>query len=396
MWTLLLIGLFAGVQPAVEVETLDGQVIAGRLVELGADSVTIETDRGPVSLATEKLAGLRPALEQGPSGLAPGVEVELVDGSRLAAADYTAEGGRTTIAMPGGEMIELATGDVASVRLQPPGPATAAEWSRLREAALNGDLLVVRKGDSVDYHLGVLGDVSDTLVHFEIDSERLPVKRLKVHGLIYYRPAGPELAEAVCRVLDTHGSNWVARSIELAGDSLRWTTPLGVEVARGLSAVESVDFSQGKIVYLSDLKAESVEWTPYFGRAGNLDVLREFFGPREDRSLRSGPLELGGKSYRKGLALHSRTRIGYGLPGNFRRFKAIAGIDDRVRPQGNARLVLYGDGRVLLETTVRGTDPPLPIDVDLSGVGRLEILVDFGGDLDVGDHVDLCQARIVK
>jgi hypothetical protein len=59
-------------------------------------------------------------------------------------------------------------------------------------------------------------------------------------------------------------------------------------------------------------------------------------------------------------------------------------------------LVVRGDDRVLLETAVAGTDPPRAVDLDLAGVRRLAILVDFGGDLDVADHLDLCEARIVK
>ena len=133
-----------------------------------------------------------------------------------------------------------------------------------------------------------------------------------------------------------------------------------------------IDFSQGKIVYLSDLKAESVEWTPFIAAGKPLASWSEFFRPRNDQSLRSGPLEVGGKVYKKGLALHSRTTMVYRLPGQFQRFKAIAGIDDRFRPRGNVRLVIRGDDRVLVKLTVAGTDEqPQPIDLDLSGVRRL-------------------------
>ncbi len=75
---------------------------------------------------------------------------------------------------------------------------------------------------------------------------------------------------------------------------------------------------------------------------------------------------------------------------------ATVGIDDRVRPRGNVRLEIEGDGRPLLDAPVTGADPPRPVDLDLTGVGRLTILVDYGEDMDVADHLDLCDARIVK
>ena len=160
--------------------------------------------------------------------------------------------------------------------------------------------------------------------------------------------------------------------------------------------VVRIDYSRGKVVYLGELEPETVDWTPYFGPADNIRSRAKFLWPRENRSLDSGPLQLDGRPYEKGIAIHSRTRLTYHLAGDFRRFKATAGIDDSVRPAGHVRLVLHGDGRVLFQADVAGTDPPRPLDLDVSSVRRLTILVDFGENLDTADHLDLCQARVVK
>ena len=50
----------------------------------------------------------------------------------------------------------------------------------------------------------------------------------------------------------------------------------------------------------------------------------------------------------------------------------------------------------LAETHPAGTRPAEWIDVDITGVRRLSILVDFGEDMDLGDQVNCCEARIVK
>jgi hypothetical protein len=36
------------------------------------------------------------------------------------------------------------------------------------------------------------------------------------------------------------------------------------------------------------------------------------------------------------------------------------------------------------------------VDLDLQGVRRLAVLADFGQEMDVADHLDLCEARILK
>ena len=89
-------------------------------------------------------------------------------------------------------------------------------------------------------------------------------------------------------------------------------------------------------------------------------------------------------------------RLVYRLAGDFRQFQALAGIDDRVRPAGNVRLVVSGDGKELFGQTITGSDDPLAVAVDITGVKRLRILVDFGEQVDIADCLDLCDARITK
>ena len=80
--------------------------------------------------------------------------------------------------------------------------------------------------------------------------------------------------------------------------------------------------------------------------------MKQFYAPRFDRGFDSQPLQLGGVDYRKGLALHGRTELVYRLPERFSRFRAVAGIDDAVRPGGKVRLVVRGDDKVLLEAAI--------------------------------------------
>jgi len=396
MWTLLLLTVTALSPPTVEVQPLTGEAISGTLAELGAEQIAIETSQGRVSLEMDRLKTLSlnaPGTESRPAG---SVWVELIDGSSLVASDYLAKDGQARIALAGGKMVEVPILRIRWVRLQGHSEATAAEWSKILQTTPGGDLLVARGEDSIDSHQGVLREVTDSVVKFELDGELLPVKRSKVYGLVYFRPKVSELPGAICRVTDASGSCWSARTIALNGGQLQWSTPAGVSVARPLAEVTHVDFSQGRIVYLADLKPESCTWTPYFGTAKDLPVRTEFFSPRSDRSLSPGPIELNGKSQPKGLALHSRSHLVYRLPDKFRRFQALVGIDDRVRPHGHVRLLIQGDERTLWEGTVAGTEPARALDLDLSGVRRLSILVDFGENLDVADHLDLAEARIVK
>jgi hypothetical protein len=394
MIAILLTTLLITVPPNVELQTLNGQTVVGPIVAISTDRIGVDAPGGRTEYRTDELVALQvkePASAPSPS---PAVWVELVDGSSLVGQGFTARGDRAELRL-GSQALELSRKDLAAVRFQRPSDALAAEWTRIVETKTAGDLLVIRKGDSLDYHKGVIGDVTDSEVQFELDGDRLPVKRAKIAGLVYYQAPGRSLPDGTCRITDVEGSCWTARTLALA-DKLEWTTPAGVRMSRTLAEVRRIDFASDKVVFLSDLQPESSQWTPFFELEKNLPALSQFFAPRTDRNLRGSRLQLDGRQYDKGLALHTRTKLVYRLPDRFRRLKATAGIDDLFRPNGVVRLVIQGDERVLMEATITGEEPPLAIDVDLSGVRRLTILADFGAGLDVGGHLLLCEARVIK
>lgn len=378
-----------------EVQPLEGPRVIGSLVSLDAKQVVLETQSGRVTLEIEKIAALAPKQMPATPAKEPSAWIGLVDGSTLVTEEYTVNSGVAHITLLGGEVLDVPTRDIVTVRFQTGGEAASGEWARILRLKHHSDVLVTAKGDNVDYHNGTIHDVTDKQVQFELDGEKLDVKRAKIFGLVYYHAQQSDLPEGRYTITDASGSRWSARSVSLA-DKLEWKTPTGLTIRRSPDQVAQIDLSRGKIVYLSDLKPDSAVYTPYFGMDKELPARAEFFRPRQDQTLESKPLKLAGKQYPKGLAMYSRTEMKYYLPGKFSRLEAMAGIDDDFRPRGSVRLVLRGDDKVLLEATITGADPPKPIDVDLTGVRRLVILVDYGDELDVSDHLDLCNARIIK
>ncbi|MCA8990000.1 MAG: NPCBM/NEW2 domain-containing protein, partial [Planctomycetaceae bacterium] len=63
---------------------------------------------------------------------------------------------------------------------------------------------------------------------------------------------------------------------------------------------------------------------------------------------------------------------------------------------GNVDLTITGDGQELFSGTVTARDKALPIDLDVSNKQFLQITVDFGKGLDIGDHLDLADAKLIK
>ena len=396
MNSILLAILLTSATPAFEAEALDGRTIVGPLAELTTDRLAIAAAEGRVSLLTKDLLTVSPQQKPKPPSTVSGIVVELADGSTIRGRQYVAHTGKAKITLAGGEVVEVATNMVRTVLFgSSESDPRRAEWVRLTSMKGDTDLLIVRGGDAIDYHKGVLHDVTEDAVRFDLDGEILPIKRSKVYGFAYRHGAAAELPPAICRITDSTGSEWSVQTLTLA-ENLQWTTPAGIAVTQPLESIARIDFSGGKLVYLSDLKPDSVAWAPYFGVSADLPSMKQFYAPRVDRGFDSSSLELSGVPYRKGLAMHSRTEMVYRLPERFRRFQAIAGIADDVRPSGKVRLVVRGDDKTLFEAKVAGSDAPRPIDLDVTGVRRLTILVDFSDGVNVGDHLLLCNARVSK
>jgi hypothetical protein len=384
--------------PQFDVQLLDGSHVSGKLAGWESTSLVIEGSAGRTTLDTSKLATLT-AEGLPASTIKPAVWVDLVDGSQLLAAGYTVEKGRAKIVFKGTDDLNLPTSQIDAVRIQPASEATALQWSRLRSQKIRADVLVTGNSNAIDYHQGTIEDVSHEKVRFILDGQALGVKPSKIFGLIYFHATAAPTAESPYSVVDSAGSRWSAAALKLSGDTIEFTAPGGRTARRRLDQIAKIDLSTGKIVYLSDLKPDAETFTPFpFTLTGKELASRiDFSRVRRDQSMGSMKLRTHDQSYRKGLALRSRSELAWTLPGKFSRLEAIAGIDDSVRPLGGVRLQILGDNKPLLDAKVSGNDKEaLPIALDVSGVRRLVLIAESLGNFGAGDYLDLGNLRLIK
>lgn len=381
----------------VTVSKVDGTAVSGRLTSLDQSAVVVQT--GPAAQRVPADQTLQVNFVASDAEAEPAkLEIRLIDGSRLAAESYRAAGDESQMQLATGGMLSVPVKAVASLRVPIETEAEKTAWEQFEKLDLSGDLVAVRKKDSIDYLEGIVHNVTGEAVEFEVDGEVLPVKWPKLFGLIFYKRDPEGVARGACMVVDRNKSAFAAKSVKLAGEQLEIELAAGGRFTLPIADARRIDFSQGKVVYLSDLDwdAQASERTPFFGPSRPIGDPLDLFAPQRDRALDGGELLLGKKPYAKGLALHSRTRLVYRLPSGYRRFSALVGIDDRMERRGDVQFVVEGDGRRLFEREITGDSEPAPVDLDVVGVKRLAITVDFGSDQDVADHLDLCEARLIQ
>ena len=128
--------------------------------------------------------------------------------------------------------------------------------------------------------------------------------------------------------------------------------------------------------------------------------------PQTDRSNRGDPLRIRGTTFAHGVGVQAPNQLVYALKSEYRRFVALAGVDDRILDVNNgsnlARLPsvmfkVYVDGRLLAASPVmRISEPAWRFDVPLpEGGQRLELVVTDAGDGNREDLADWVDAGFV-
>jgi len=401
--------------PEVKVRPLDGEAVQGKLAGLSPTQVAIETKAGPQVLPVAGVMWVEFAAAA--SAEKPAAWIELLDGSRVIAAGYTAASGKAQIQLLTGQTVEVATRAIRTVRFRPQTPELAGQWREITSQNAAADMVVIRKtsmrtveqgenepttvtDQALDQLEGTLQSVTDESVRFEFDGEKIDIRREKLEGLVYYQPAKREFSPPLARLIDAAGSSWAVRDVKLADGQLAATTVGNVPLELPLAAIAKIDFSVGNVAFLAELEADSgaSETAVSLQPANMVHKFSRVFQPRTKPPLGADSFRIGGQRFDSGMSLHSPAKLVYRVPEGFRRFRAVVGVDDSVLSPGTFDLVVLGDGKELARHSFSSDQSrkAVPIDLELAGVRRVTIVVDPAGGLDIGDQLNLCDARFTK
>lgn len=259
---------------------------------------------------------------------------------------------------------------------------------RLAEPNAEDTAVVLGREKEISQVTGVAHGVTDGKLKFTFEEEDRSINVGRLVGLVYAKgPKKPSTAKPY-QIVNLLSGDLLAGEWKSADDNeLSFDTAWGA-IAVPRSAVLRVVFRNGKVTFVSDLEPVAVEETPYFGR---------LMSYRRDQSLDGGALKLKGKTYNKGLAVHSRSVLTYAVDGEYESFKATAAFDESSQGRGRVVLRVVGDDTELfVEPDLAATAEPVSIDVPLSGIKQLSLEVDYGEAEDTGDRVIWADARLFR
>jgi hypothetical protein len=261
--------------------------------------------------------------------------------------------------------------------------------ARLAAPGAEDAAVVLGREQGASLVAGSAHGISGGKLGFTYEGERRAINQSRVAGIVFADQPNRRSGASPYQVMHlASGDRLAGKWTAIAENSLEMSASWNAALTLPREAVDKIEFRNGKVTFLSDLEPVSVEEIPYFGRA---------FTHRRDQALAGGPLKLKGKAYAKGLAVHSRSVLVYGVDGQYASSKAIVGFDESAAGRGRVAVQVLGDGRELLaEPDLRASGEPLTLDVPISGVKELSLVVDFGEAEDTGDRVIWADARVFR
>jgi hypothetical protein len=374
---------------------LSGKHFSGDLVKVTGWEITLKTSTGPVSVPTSGVLTLDLQHEAAlPSGLKY-TDIELVDGTLLHCEKFSLKGKTVGLRLAvSSQPLDVPVAAISYLLNDAQDPATRQDWlEKQLPHRGNQDILAVKVDGVVNGIEGTLADAAgaDGKIVFEYGSSESRRKKeidlANSQGVIFQRTLATSAPSPVCKVYDVDHNVYVASKLTMDGNRLMFELVSGLQFGYPLSRIARLDFSNDKIVFLSDMKpAELIEKS----RQGRKDALRL------DKNLENGALELEGQVYPKGLAIHAYTELVYNLDGKYSKFEAVLGMDDQVPGDGKPVVKIEADGKELFAGTVSRRDKRRILSCDVKGARQLRIVVSPGRLFDFGDHVDLANAKLNK
>ncbi len=403
--------------PPLSLKSLDGKTHTGELVSISDKEVVLKADGKEVRTRLDAVVQIdfqpMPPAAVSKDGF---TSVELTDGSLLRCKKFGIQGKEAAITLTSGQQFKVPLSAISSVLQEANQEALAKQFRNYlaQSKKQRSDFLLVRRGDVLNGLDGTIGDGDEKgeNVEFTRSGAKRSIALAKVQGLIFFREADPKMVPAVCKLLDTARNEIMAASVTKSAQGLSVTTPAGAKIDYDRKLIARLDYSKGKLTFLSDIDPVELVETCTEGQ----DSVQHY---RRDKNLDGGPIRIGPSLFSKGLALHAHTEIEYDLKGEYREFKAYLGIDDAIGGgEGPTVVKILGDGKELLSVVLKkgdklnprateksknsaSRDPKdnafvLPVTLSVVNVLKLRIIVSSGDILDLGKHATLAEAMVSK
>jgi len=360
--------------PLKQIEIRDGRLDgAGLPAGLTLDDV-LRIELGPSSPADQPTANARH----------PAAIIELRGGGSVRAGDVTIADERCQIAWLG-ERLSISLDDVRSIRFL--AAAKSDDFERVRRApSAVQDRLVLRVADGkVTTISGTVELLDRQELVFETAGQQRRISRERVLGVVIAQPAAAQ-APPYCLVSFRDGSRLGGRSLSLVKGTASLDIGQGATARFPWTSASGVAIRSPRVQFLSEVKPLAEE---------QQSIVTAPRPAQRNRSVTGSQLKIGSQTFDSGLGVHARSTIAFAADGRWDWLIAAIGLDAAADGRGDCLFQVLADGEQLFERRVKGSDSAELIRVRISGRSRVTLQVSPGEGLDLADHADWAELRLI-
>lgn len=224
---------------------------------------------------------------------------------------------------------------------------------------------------------------------FAFRGKERTITRGRIIGMVFKHASRPvPESPGIHQVIEVQGGQRLPAKIRSMTDHVAFDVIGGGLLTPPRAVVSAMRIENGRRIDLTRTMPNAEEAIPYFGLKLPYKVNTNFSGK---------PIVLfDEQTYERGLAVHSKSRLHYKLKPNAQRFQATFGLMAPGGKLGNVQARVLGDGKTLwAQDDITPATKPIRVDVDLKGIQRLILEVDFGKGQDVGDRAAWVDPRLI-
>ena len=367
----------------VSVSGFGSNAIQGRLLTADENQLTIQTSNGP----QEKLAS-DVSLLSFPNKLdaqKQPVEVTLLDGSRVYGDKIVGNSSGWKLMNSSGQEIALAAKSMRAARLKTiPKELTEAWQTAVKELSETDAVIVLRAGESIDRIDGIIVQVQESNVSFELDGEQIEIPLEKLVGLVWFQRAIERIRPAM-EITTTNHSVWMAESFRVKSSVLEWNSPLGQTVSLPLSKIYSINYSSANIRWLSELEIIEATAAKGIDFKSSIPSLERSLAPRFVMNGRSPTATA--SSGDKDLYFPSPGRFVFRAPEGFTTFQCQVQRKDEGTQRTDLSIEVWQDDQRISQQAFAFDQDAIEINVPIQAGKKVILAVACQSKLMIGTEV---------
>lgn len=385
--------------PVLRITDVHGQNWSGSLESIDKDQMVYlpatAASGEPSSLRTSELLRLER------SGKTPFIGAELAsavwkaglsDGSVLALQQIEGKEKRWAIRLADQVVRNEFDGELKYLKFKKLDAKAEEAWEAFEREELKSDaLIVVRPGGALDRVDGLVKEIRDGKIQFDVDGQIVDASIDRLAGVLWYRKPlepkgqGPNTAGFVVQLLD--GSSIIADRARVDGSELElggnWSTALRVP----MDWLQSIDCGLDKIAWVSSLAILDARPASRGGFGEFDEILAKTTKPRWVRS------ELGTS---EDLLFPGPGQYQFRAPAGMTKFQARIERSEESESRSAIQIELWVDDQVAFKKEIGADQKGLDLEVGIVQEKKIKLVLGSKSPLHLGTRALVRQPKLLK